>query len=247
MSHAEAPPLQIHNFGTTSSSTTDTTTISGKSGQISGGYLYLKRDHSTDGIGGRNAEDESSDMAEISDCQRSFSEGRLIDSDISREHLSQSHDSVFSESVTASSLSIVLKAELTDVLRKRGLRQEASEEEDLGLPQSPNSPNRKEKHHSQGSLSILSMTSSDMDDEHSMRQNSTFDSSSSSYFNKSSDLSHDEVDLDLSSSSRLSHSAARHKLAVRPKKKGPSRPRRPREVKIFHLYVECFFIIFFFI
>ncbi|XP_063709827.1 inner centromere protein A isoform X2 [Culicoides brevitarsis] len=169
-------------------------------------------------------------MAEISDCQRSFSEGRLIDSDISREHLSQSHDSVFSESATASSLSIVLKAELTDVLRKRGLRQEASEEEDLGLPQSPNSPNRKEKHHSQGSLSLLSMTSSDMDDEHSStRQNTTFDSSSSSFFNKSSDYSHDEVDLDLSSSSRLSHSAARHKLAVRPKKKGPSRPRRSRE------------------
>lgn len=51
---------------------------------ISGGYLYLKRDHSTDGYNsGRNAEDESSDMdnnrCEISDCQRSFSEGRLID------------------------------------------------------------------------------------------------------------------------------------------------------------------------
>lgn len=95
--------------------------------------------------------------------------------------------------------SFLLQAELTDVLRKRGLRQEASEEEDLGLPQSPNSPNRKEKvmHHSQGSLSLLSMTSSDMDDEQSsLRQNTTFDSSTtSSYFNKSSDLSHgsDEV------------------------------------------------------
>uniref|UniRef100_A0A336KV59 CSON000024 protein n=1 Tax=Culicoides sonorensis TaxID=179676 RepID=A0A336KV59_CULSO len=238
VSHAEAPPLQIHNFGTGSSSTTDSTTVSSKSGHmpISGGYLYLKRDHSTERYSGRNAENESSDMdtnrCEISDCQRSLSEGRLIDSDISREHLSQSHDSVFSESATASSLSIVLKAELTDVLRKRGLRQEASEEEDLGLPQSPNSPNRKEKHHSQGSLSILSNTSSDMDDEHSsLRQNTTFDSSSSSYFTKSSDFSHgsDEVDLDISSSSRLSHSAAKHKLAVRPKKKGPTRPRRSRE------------------
>lgn len=85
VSHAEAPPLQIHNFGTGSSSTTDTTTVSSKSGgqmPISGGYLYLKRDHSTDGLSsGRNAEDESSDMdrCEISDCQRSFSEGRLID------------------------------------------------------------------------------------------------------------------------------------------------------------------------
>lgn len=46
-----------------------------------------------------------------------------------------------------------------------------------------------------------------------------------SYFNKIY-----LTDLDLSSSSRLSHSAARHKLAVRPKKKGPSRPRRSREV-----------------
>lgn len=89
VSHAEAPPLQIHSFGTGSSSTTDTTTVSSKSGgqmPISGGYLYLKRDHSTDGYNsgsGRNAEDESSDMdnnrCEISDCQRSFSEGRLID------------------------------------------------------------------------------------------------------------------------------------------------------------------------
>lgn len=53
-------------------------------------------------------------------------------------------------------------------------------------------------HHSQGSLSILSITSSDMDEEHSsMRQSATFDSStSSSFFNKtSSDFSHasDEV------------------------------------------------------
>lgn len=94
---------------------------------------------------------------------------------------------------------LLLQAELTDVLRKRGLRPETSEE-DLGLPQSPVTPNRKEKimHHSQGSLSILSITSSDMDEEHSsMRQSATFDSSnSSSYFNKtSSDLSHasDEV------------------------------------------------------
>lgn len=85
------------------------------------------------------------------------------------------------------------------MLRKRGLRPETSEEEDLGLPQSPITPNRKEKimHHSQGSLSILSITSSDMDDEHSsLRQSATFDSSTSSgYFNKSMDLSHgsDEV------------------------------------------------------
>ncbi|XP_033255267.1 uncharacterized protein LOC117194911 [Drosophila miranda] len=49
--------------------------------------------------------------ADISDSQRSLSEGRLldVDGDFSRETLSQSHDSVFSESATACSLSIVLK------------------------------------------------------------------------------------------------------------------------------------------
>lgn len=90
----------------------------------------------------------------------------------------------------------VLQAELTDVLRKRGLRPETSEE-DLGLPQSPVTPNRKDKvmHHSQGSLSILSITSSDMDEETvSIKQNATFDSSTSSNYLKS-DLSYgsDEV------------------------------------------------------
>lgn len=52
---------------------------------VSGGYLYLKRDHSSEGynrrIGGGHLEDESSDMdrGDIADYQRSFSEGRLID------------------------------------------------------------------------------------------------------------------------------------------------------------------------
>lgn len=58
---------------------------------ISGGYLYLKRDHSSEGYNRRTAggavsgtgyiEDESSDMdrGDISDYQRSFSEGRLLD------------------------------------------------------------------------------------------------------------------------------------------------------------------------
>ncbi|XP_037954265.1 probable cyclin-dependent serine/threonine-protein kinase DDB_G0292550 [Teleopsis dalmanni] len=47
---------------------------------------------------------------EMSDSQRSLSEGRLVDSDYNtQDQLSQSHDSVFSESATASSLSSVLK------------------------------------------------------------------------------------------------------------------------------------------
>ncbi|XP_061394660.1 uncharacterized protein LOC133330175 [Musca vetustissima] len=55
------------------------------------------------------AKNSSASGGEMSDSQRSLSEGRLIDSDYSRDGLSQSHDSVFSESATASSLSIVLK------------------------------------------------------------------------------------------------------------------------------------------
>lgn len=49
---------------------------------VSGGYLYLKRDHSSESYTNRrHLEDESSDMdrGDIADYQRSFSEGRLID------------------------------------------------------------------------------------------------------------------------------------------------------------------------
>uniref|UniRef100_A0A182YIY3 DUF4739 domain-containing protein n=1 Tax=Anopheles stephensi TaxID=30069 RepID=A0A182YIY3_ANOST len=116
----------------------------------------------------RNSDDLDKEM---SDYQRSLSEGRLVDSDISRDGLSQSHDSVFSESAgTASSLSITLKNELADVLRKRRKdRQGEVSDEDLGLPMSPITPQRKDRgmNKSEGSLSILSMTSSDMDDDRS--------------------------------------------------------------------------------
>ncbi|XP_062559355.1 bromodomain-containing protein DDB_G0280777 isoform X2 [Armigeres subalbatus] len=175
---------------------------------------------------------------EMSDYQRSLSEGRLVDSDISRDGLSQSHDSVFSESAgTASSLSITLKNELADVLRKRRKdRHHEASDEDLGLPQSPITPQRKDRgiNKSEGSLSILSMTSSDLDLEERSASNASgnnllhLDSSSSSVHNRSSDP--DEND---SPASKLSHSAARHKLAVRPKKKGPTRARaRPRESSV---------------
>lgn len=76
-----------------------------------------------------------------------------------------------------------------------------SSEEDVGLPKSPVSPQRKERtiNNSAGSLSMLSMTSSDIDEE---RSNSTFgggffdSSQSSGYYNRTtSDVSRnsDEV------------------------------------------------------
>lgn len=61
------------------------------------------------------------------------------------------------------------QAELTDVLRKRRTRPDASDE-DLGLPRSPSTPQKKERgpmvnmNQSEGSLSMLSTTSSDIDD-----------------------------------------------------------------------------------
>ncbi|XP_050080047.1 serine-rich adhesin for platelets isoform X2 [Anopheles maculipalpis] len=155
--------------------------------------------------------------------------------DISRDGLSQSHDSVFSESAgTASSLSITLKNELADVLRKRRKdRQGEVSDEDLGLPLSPITPQRKDRgmNKSEGSLSILSMTSSDMDDDRSASNASGhnllhLDSSTSGSISMNRSDNMDES----GDSSKLSHSAAKHKLAVRPKKKGPTRARtRPRE------------------
>ncbi|XP_058119465.1 uncharacterized protein LOC131287805 [Anopheles ziemanni] len=183
----------------------------------------------------RNSDDLDKEM---SDYQRSLSEGRLVDSDISRDGLSQSHDSVFSESAgTASSLSITLKNELADVLRKRRKdRQEEVSDEDLGLPLSPITPQRKDRgmNKSEGSLSILSMTSSDMDDDRSASNMSghnllRLESSTSGSVGMNRSDNMDES----GDSSKLCHSAAKHKLAVRPKKKGPTRARaRPRETTL---------------
>ncbi|XP_052862589.1 serine-rich adhesin for platelets [Anopheles cruzii] len=177
----------------------------------------------------RNSDDLDKDM---SDYQRSLSEGRLVDSDISRDGLSQSHDSVFSESAgTASSLSITLKNELADVLRKRRKdRQGEVSDEDLGLPLSPITPQRKDRgmNKSEGSLSILSMTSSDLD----LDERSTSNASGHNLLHLDSSASGHSIGLNRSDnmdesgdSSKLSHSAAKHKLAVRPKKKGPTRAR----------------------
>ncbi|XP_016929304.3 serine-rich adhesin for platelets isoform X1 [Drosophila suzukii] len=194
---------------------------------------------------------------DISDSQRSLSEGRLldVDGDYSRDTLSQSHDSVFSESATASSLSIVLKAELTDVLRKRRNRPDASDE-DLGLPRSPASPQRRAAggtsssrntsavghqsrghHHSEvSSLSLVSVNSAEAETEdsqsssHHHRQHHSRVSTSSS-ISVGSDIlrSHHEDDVDAVGGERhrLSHAAAKHKMAIRPvKKKGPTRQHR---------------------
>ncbi|XP_075165312.1 uncharacterized protein LOC142237787 isoform X2 [Haematobia irritans] len=220
------------------------------------------------------AKNSSASGGEMSDSQRSLSEGRLIDSDYSRDGLSQSHDSVFSESATASSLSIVLKAELADVLRKRRNRPDASDE-DLGLPRSPASPQRRvlaktsasaggsgtgiatssslrtkqttmEKQNEASSLSLLSMNSADGDDllasstaTEIVQERSRYSRSSTmSSISMSSDIlrhrdssfgeARDEVDLFSSDWQRLSHSAAKHKMAIRPTKKkgGPSRQHR---------------------
>uniref|UniRef100_A0A6P4F9Y5 Formin-J isoform X1 n=1 Tax=Drosophila rhopaloa TaxID=1041015 RepID=A0A6P4F9Y5_DRORH len=194
-----------------------------------------------------------SGAADISDSQRSLSEGRLldVDGDYSRDTLSQSHDSVFSESATASSLSIVLKAELTDVLRKRRNRPDASDE-DLGLPRSPASPQRRAAggtssrnasgvgHQSRGhqsevsSLSLLSVNSAEAETEdsqssHHHRHHSRVSTSSSISVGSDILRSHHEDDVDAVGGERhrLSHAAAKHKMAIRPaKKKGPTRQHR---------------------
>lgn len=128
-----------------------------------------------------------------------------------------------------------------DALRKRRTRPDASDE-DLGLPRSPTTPHRKQRsimNQSEGSLSLLSMVSSDMDDEPLAESTGGGGAHSFSYTSSKMISSletsrySDEVDLDASMSSvgsRLSHAAARHKMAVRPKKKGPSRHRKPIDV-----------------
>ncbi|XP_055317166.1 bromodomain-containing protein DDB_G0270170 isoform X2 [Sitodiplosis mosellana] len=195
------------------------------------------------GVMDLDTETDSDLTREMIDYQRSLSEGRLLDNDFSRETLSHSHDSVFSESATASSLSIVLKAELADALRKRKSRSDASDE-DLGLPRSPSTPPRNGSHHvvdgqmnstnnvgrhqHHSSLGLLSMASSEIYDD-SMESSSFLSTSKSSYeIGKHDDIFPPEISLNSSrdSDTRLSHSAAKHKMAIRPKKKGPSRPPR---------------------
>lgn len=146
-----------------------------------------------------------------------------------------------------------MQAELADALRKRKSRSDASDE-DLGLPRSPSTPPRNDHHvidgnsnsstgtgirsnhhHLHSSLGLLSMASSESYDECSQNFLSTSKSlyDTSGKFNAVGDEFFPGMSLNLSGSSdtKLSHSAAKHKMAVRPKKKGPSRPnRKPVEV-----------------
>ncbi|XP_022223581.2 myb-like protein A isoform X3 [Drosophila obscura] len=150
-------------------------------------------------------------------------------------------------------------AELTDVLRKRRNRPDASDE-DLGLPRSPASPQRRvaggqsrsgaaghsqARGHSQSEVSSLSIHSVNSAEEtensqshsqshsHSQSQSHRYHSrvSTSSSVSMGSDIlrphHEDEVDAVGTERHRLSHAAAKHKMAIRPaKKKGPSRQHR---------------------
>lgn len=120
---------------------------------------------------------------------------------------------------------------------------------------------------SEGSSSLISMTtSSDMDEESSSgigvgggvggssgtgggisTLNSTLSSNNNNNNTKLLDTSKsfDEIDLDLSfttiGGTQLSHSAARHKMAVRPKKKGPS-TRARRQIDVSICYIDFIYI-----
>lgn len=138
-----------------------------------------------------------------------------------------------------------MQAELTDVLRKRRNRPDASDE-DLGLPRSPASPQRRAaggnssrnnsgvSHHQTSSVSMLSVNSNEPeteDSQSSMHQRHHSRVSTSSSISVSSDIlrSHNEDDVDAVGGERhrLSHAAAKHKMAIRPaKKKGPTRQHR---------------------
>ncbi|XP_026836939.1 uncharacterized protein LOC6547211 isoform X3 [Drosophila erecta] len=142
-------------------------------------------------------------------------------------------------------------AELTDVLRKRRNRPDASDE-DLGLPRSPASPQRRAAggtssrntsgvgHQSRGhqsevsSLSLHSVNSGEVETEdsqssHQYRHHSRVSTSSSISMGSDILRSHHEDDVDAVGGERhrLSHAAAKHKMAIRPvKKKGPTRQHR---------------------
>lgn len=149
----------------------------------------------------------------------------------------------------------LLQAELTDVLRKRRNRPDASDE-DLGLPRSPASPQRHAagvgavgggvqsrgktnvsyqsrisggihvRGHEVSSLSLLSANSTDGEEsQHGQQRQLLCKSSSSDILRHHPD--EEEVDAVGLERQRLSHAAAKHKMAIRPaKKKGPSRQHR---------------------
>lgn len=140
--------------------------------------------------------------------------------------------------------------ELEDALRKR---KGQSSDEDLGLPSSPSTSQRNNHKHrapivspyrynvptsnQHSPLNLLSVDSSELDDD-SFTSTTTagFPITSSGYMSSSklnmsfsSTRTSDDELLTPSSDNtteRLSHSAARHKMAIRPKKNAPSRRAR---------------------
>lgn len=143
-------------------------------------------------------------------------------------------------------LSHSFQNELEDALRKRKGQSDVSDE-DLGLPSSPSTSQRNGnhlnerapglspfRHHTQANhspLNMLSMDSSELDDD-------SFTSTTPGFLTSSGYLSSSKLNMSFSStrtsddellapssdmSGRLSHSAARHKMAIRPKKNAPSR------------------------
>ncbi|XP_008192214.1 titin homolog isoform X2 [Tribolium castaneum] len=170
--------------------------------------------------------------------------------------LSVSHDSVFhspnsgsdieldaaqsssSLSISQPQIDLRLQTELSERLRLRRGRGDTSED-DEGLPHSPcNSPTTTEalldktaikdlptKSHSTCSDgSLLSMGSSEMDEE-SFSQQSRHSSKLSLQEKRSSDQDSD-LELGASPSAPLNHSAAHHRVAVRPKRRAPHRNKR---------------------
>uniref|UniRef100_A0A1B6H2S2 Uncharacterized protein n=1 Tax=Cuerna arida TaxID=1464854 RepID=A0A1B6H2S2_9HEMI len=172
--------------------------------------------------------------------------------------LSLSHDSVFSpeqrsgpesgsELETSSSLSMQrlvhantnVQAELVDAVRRRRARDDTSDEEDLGLPRSPpsNSPTaadvlekvlkenvNKSNHSTCSDGSLLSMGSSEMDED--SYDQSSGHGSKLSLHDKKSEPTGVEV-----TSEPLSHTAARHKMSVKPKRThGVPRKRRSTQL-----------------
>lgn len=143
------------------------------------------------------------------------------------------------------------QTELADALRKRNGRSDISEED----PETSHFPSiharnashmaidrnihgyKRDNH--QGSLDLLDMvtpeeyaTSEDQSDK------SMYDSDRK---NGSDEIFPPEISHD--SAIKLSHSAAKHKMAIRPKKKGPTRlTRKPNEV-CFFVFFSPFFII----
>ncbi|XP_025406882.1 uncharacterized protein LOC112680873 [Sipha flava] len=145
-----------------------------------------------------------------------------------------------------------IQAELLEAVRRRRKVQDDDDsddvdEEDLGLPRSPSmhSPTiaagndlllskeliTKSSHSTCSDGSLLSMGSSEMDEDSFGAHNSRHSSKVSLYDKRTSQTHLDSSDGDSSTSVPLSHSAAKHRMAIRPKRKhGNPRSKKPLTV-----------------